>query len=163
MVKIRKFREGDEVRMRQIAPKAFATYARFGIDKTLPRDKVRLRYRIEVENFARRMMKGDPNLHILVADEDGLVQGYIVVGVNEDVSRIFGFKFGSIVSLAVDPKAHGRGIGNKLIARGLAWLKRAGVRYVQVVTDQNNIAAIRAYEKNGFRVIHCSLTLSQYL
>jgi len=42
-------------------------------------------------------------------------------------------------------------------------MKKNGVKYVEVGTDQNNIAAIRTYEKNGFRVIYSGITLSQYL
>ena len=163
MLKIRRFREGDEVRMRQIAPRAFGVYARYGIDKTLPRDKVHECYRREVDGYAERMRKRDDTVQVFVAELDGTVAGYIIVGVNEHVSMIFGFKWGSIVSLAVDPKLHGRGIGTKLIAKGLTWLRERGVRHAQVSTDQNNIAAIRAYEKNGFRVIYSGITLSQYL
>jgi ribosomal protein S18 acetylase RimI-like enzyme len=42
-------------------------------------------------------------------------------------------------------------------------MKDKGVKYAEVLTDQNNIAAIRAYEKNNFRVIYSSIILSQYL
>lgn len=34
---------------------------------------------------------------------------------------------------------------------------------MEVFTDQNNIAAIRVFEKNGFRVIYSGVILSQYL
>jgi len=163
MVKIRGFRDGDESRMKQIAPRAFGVYARYGIDGTLPRPRVRDCYRREVDGYVARVREADPNLEILVAEREGAVAGYIVVGIDERASEIFGFRWGSIISLAVDPKLHGQGIGSRLIARGLAWLKHSGVRYAQVSTDQNNIAAIRAYEKNGFRVIYSGLTLSQYL
>ena len=163
MITIRKFRKGDEVRMRKIAPRAFGVYARYGIDHTLPRDKVDECYRREVDGYVERIRGRDEGLEILVAEQDGRVAGYIVVGTNEHASRVFEFRWGSIVSLAVDPNLHGQGIGSRLIAKGLAWLKRSGVRYAQVSTDQNNIAAIRAYEKNGFRVIYSGITLSQYL
>jgi len=68
-----------------------------------------------------------------------------------------------IISLAVDPPCHGRGIGSALIASSLDWMREKGVKYAEVLTDQNNIAAIRAYEKNNFRVIYSSIVLSQYL
>ena len=35
--------------------------------------------------------------------------------------------------------------------------------HVEVFTDQNNIAAMKLFEKNGFRAIYSGITLSQYL
>ena len=64
---------------------------------------------------------------------------------------------------SVDPDWWGKGIGTKLVEEGLKQLKGMGVEYVEVFTDQNNIAAIRTYEKNGFRVIYSGILLSQYL
>ncbi len=50
-----------------------------------------------------------------------------------------------------------------LVARAMQWFRDQGCEYVEVGTDQNNIAAIRTYEGAGFRTIYCSLTLSQRL
>lgn len=163
MLRIRKFREADETWMKRIAPRAFSVHARYSIDRTLPRDRVRRRYVLEVEGYTARKKKKDDNIEVFVAELQDRVVGYIVVGLDLPTSEIFGFKWGHIISLAVDPGYHNRGIGSRLIARGLRWLKSKGVVYAQVSTDQNNIAAIRAYEKNHFRVIYSGLTLSQYL
>jgi len=92
-----------------------------------------------------------------------LGERYIVLGIDLKRSEIFGFKWGSIVSLAVDPEWWGKGVGSKLVSEGLKWLKSVGVKYVEVFTDQNNIAAIRVYEKNDFRVMYSGILLSKYL
>ncbi len=111
----------------------------------------------------KRVSGREKGFGVLVAEEDEDVVGYIVVAIDKVKSEIFGFSWGHIISLAVDPDYHARGIGSSLIAAGLDWLKEKGVKYAEVLTDQNNIAAIRAYEKNDFRVIYSSIVLSQYL
>lgn len=165
MVVVRSFKEGDEERVKEIASRAFPELGldRLAIDKSLPRDSVRDAYRREAEGYGKRVLKGDENLEMIVAEEGNLIVGYIVLGVNAERSEIFGFKWASIVSLAIDPDWWGKGIASKLVREGLKRLEEIEVRYVEVFTDQNNIAAIRVFEKNGFRVIYSGIILSQYL
>ena len=163
MANIRIFRKGDEGRMKEIAPRAFGVWTRLALDKTLPKERTEEYLRTEATWYISRVLRKEKNFGILVAEEDGDVVGYIVVGIDKTRSEVFGFSWGHIISLAVDPSCHGRGIGSALIASGLDWLKKKGVKYAEVLTDQNNIAAIRAYEKNNFRVIYSSIVLSQYL
>ena len=163
MLRIRKFKKEDSKRLKEIAPKAFMVYARFGIDKTLPRNKTRENYRKEVEGYIERFINKEKDFTILVAEKDKKVVGYIVLKINQRLTEIYGFKWGTIVSLAVDPPCQGKGIGPALVSAGIKWMKKNGVKYAEVGTDQNNIAAIRTYEKNGFRVIYSGITLSQWL
>lgn len=162
MIKIRNFQDGDEQRMREIASRAFSRFARYGIDKKLPKEKTDEYYQEEVSEYVKKVRKDSSNLFILVAYENTAL-GYIVLGIDEKLTRIYNFKWGQIISLAVDPDYHNRGIGSLLISEGLDLLKRKDVKYVEVNTDQNNVAAIRAYEKNGFRVIYSGITLYQHL
>ncbi|MBD3182098.1 GNAT family N-acetyltransferase [Candidatus Poribacteria bacterium] len=163
MANIRPFNRGDESFMEKIAPRAFGVWTRLALDKTLPEEGTR-RYLVkEVKWYIKRCQHRNENLGILVAEEDKEVVGYIVLGIDTMRSNAFGFLWGHIISLAVDPDYHGKGIGSSLIKEGLGWLKDKGVKYAEVLTDQNNIGAIRAYEKNDFRVIYSSIVLSQYL
>jgi len=162
VIKIRNFQDGDEQRMREIASRAFSRFARYGIDKKLPKEKTDEYYQEEVSEYVKKVRKDSSNLFILVAYENTAL-GYIVLGIDEKLTRIYNFKWGQIISLAVDPDYHNRGIGSLLISEGLDLLKRKDVKYVEVNTDQNNVAAIRAYEKNGFRVIYSGITLYQHL
>lgn len=163
MVKIRKFKKEDTERLKKIAPDAFMVYARFGIDKTLPRNKTRINYRKEVEGYIQRFLNKEKDFTILVAEKNKVVAGYIVLKINPRLTELYGFKWGTIVSLAVDPPYQGKGIGPRLVSHAIKWMKKKGVKYAEVGTDQNNIAAIRTYEKNGFRVIYSGITLSQWL
>jgi RimJ/RimL family protein N-acetyltransferase len=55
----------------------------------------------------------------------------------------------------VDPKARGKGIGQKLIEHTICLAVQAEVRCVRLYTstDPNEEAAQRLYEKNGFKEI----------
>ncbi len=163
MVTIEPYAPGDAEPMSQIAPQAFGVWARYGIDRTLPREKTEELYRDEALSYAQRVEHADPHLAVLVARDAGELVGYIVVGVEEELSRRFGLQYGRIISLAVDPPRHGRKIGPQLVAAAMQWFRDRDCRQVEVWTDQNNIAAIRTYEGAGFRVIYCGLALSQRL
>lgn len=163
MVVITPYQAGDEARMVEIAPKAFGVWARYGIDRTLPRDKVDKLYRDEAGTYARRAHEREADFAVLVARDGPHVVGYIVVGVDAGLSQLFELRWGRIISLAVDPPRQGERIGPKLVEAGMTWLRDAGCRHVEVWTDQNNIAAIRTYESAGFRVIYSGVALSQFL
>lgn len=52
----------------------------------------------------------------------------------------------------LDPTIHGKGIGNGLMTRAMAFVRRAGHRHVFLYTFQGLDAACRLYEKHGFRL-----------
>jgi len=165
MVVLKPLEEGEGERVMEIASRAFPGMGldRLAVDKSLPRDKVMEVYRREAEGYVKRALEGDENLEMIVAEEENSVVGYIVLRVDADRSEIFGFKWASMPSLAIDPEWWGRGIGSNLVEEGLKRLDEMGARYVEVFTDKNNIAAITVFEKNGFRGIYSGVILSQYL
>ena len=59
---------------------------------------------------------------------------------------------GYLQRLAVDPRAQGRGVGAELVVDGLRWLRRWGAKEVLVNTQEGNEAAVRLYERMGFRL-----------
>lgn len=162
---IREYRKGDSREMASIAPRAFMGLglARYAIDRGLDRERVSDYYSAEALGYARRVEKGAEPIQILVAELDGRVVAYIVVAIDEANTRQFGLKWGRIISLAVEPEAQGRGIGKALVGAGLDWLSGQGAVYAEVLTDQNNVAAQRAYEANGFRAIYASISYSTRL
>jgi len=162
-VEIDEYQAGDEVRMAEIAARAFARFARHGIDYTLPRNLVEKYYRDEALDFARRCADDEEGLQVFVARCGDQVVGHVVVGVDQERSRQFARQWGEIRSLAVDPDCHHQGIGTKLVDAAMQWFRNQRCEYVEVGTDQNNIAAIRLYEVAGFRVIYCGMTLTQEL
>ncbi len=162
-ITIDNYRPGDEERMKDIAARAFSRFTREGLDFMLPRDKVEDAFREEVQSYTRRAQEQTEGLGVFVARRDGQVVGHIALVVNQGRSQQFGMKWGILASLVVDPDYHHQGIGTALIKRAMEWFREQRCEYVEVSTDQNNIAAIRAYEAAGFRVIYSGLTLSQKL
>lgn len=76
------------------------------------------------------------------------VEGYdgiATVGIHGD--------YGKIGLVAVDAKSRGKGIATGLLSSVDAWLLGNGVERVEVVTQGDNVAARRLYEKSGFSVV----------
>jgi mycothiol synthase len=53
----------------------------------------------------------------------------------------------------VDPAAQRHHLGGALLSAGLAWLHGQGARTVMLYSDDSNVAAVRMYEKRGFRTV----------
>jgi ribosomal protein S18 acetylase RimI-like enzyme len=58
---------------------------------------------------------------------------------------------GYLQRLAVHPAAQRQGLGEALVHDGLRWLRRWGASEVLVNTQEGNAAAVRLYERLGFR------------
>ncbi|TYP52510.1 GNAT family N-acetyltransferase [Thermosediminibacter litoriperuensis] len=56
-----------------------------------------------------------------------------------------------LLSIAVAPEHHGRGIGKKLLEAGLKYMASLGVRRVKLEVRPDNAPAVRIYEKYGFK------------
>jgi len=96
----------------------------------------------------------EEHVHIAVAEnEGGALAGYCICSVRDET--------GELDSIYVEPEYRGRGVGRKLAESGLAWLKRQGCRYIDVLVAGGNEAALPFYEKLGFCVRGTVLRLKQ--
>lgn len=59
---------------------------------------------------------------------------------------------GRIGLVAVSPAARGCGLGHLLVKNATAWCHSRGAKCVRVATQGTNIAALRLYERCGFKV-----------
>jgi RimJ/RimL family protein N-acetyltransferase len=58
----------------------------------------------------------------------------------------------TIWGVYVRPAWRGQGIAQHLVEAGLDWARQQGLKFVKLAVVTTNVAAIRAYQKMGFRV-----------
>jgi GNAT-family acetyltransferase (TIGR03103 family) len=87
---------------------------------------------------------------LAVRDDDGAVVG-TVTGVDHELLFSDPERGSSLWTLAVDPGAGVPGIGIALTRQLAAHFRRAGRAYMDLSVTHDNAAAIRLYEKLGFR------------
>lgn len=118
-----------------------AQFSRFRTDPAMPTDAwVRL-----YERWADNSLAGTMADAVLVARFAGEVVGMLTVGCREGA--------GTIGLFAVDEAVRGRGLGTALLDRGSAWFSEQGCTTASVVTQGDNLAAQRLYERAGYDII----------
>jgi ribosomal protein S18 acetylase RimI-like enzyme len=114
------------------------TDSRFYYDAGFPRERCAALY----ETWIERSCQDFADV-VLVADVDGKAAGYITCKRQTDGT-------GQIGLLGVGSDYQGRGFGSQLIRAALNWFAENGMEQVQVVTQSRNVAAQRAYQRQGF-------------
>ena len=110
---------------------------------------------VRSELYAELLAK--PDTVLLLASADGAVIGYGLAHVSPASGTWVadtwqtGDRVGEIESLAVQPGYRGQGIGSRLLTALTAELATAGVRDLVLGVLPGNDAAIRLYQRQGFR------------
>lgn len=68
---------------------------------------------------------------------------------------------GAIQNLGVHPECRDMGIGQALLLHALDGFRRAGCKYVQLEVTVQNAAAIRLYERFGFRIVETLFKIAE--
>lgn len=122
---LRRAHRGDRPRVLEIDAAAFRPFWRLddsGLDEAL---------------------SATPSSRFRVAVDGRVLTGYAVSG--------RAGQCGYLQRLAVDPTRQGAGLGRALVVDGLRWMWRHRVRRAVVNTQLDNEAALRLYERLGFR------------
>jgi [ribosomal protein S18]-alanine N-acetyltransferase len=56
-----------------------------------------------------------------------------------------------LISVAVDPRWRGQGLGTAMLEHSLAFLRASGVKHLDLMVSTNNREAARLYRRFGFR------------
>jgi ribosomal protein S18 acetylase RimI-like enzyme len=125
---------GDDTFVRALSRRAFATYSR---------------------NPARLVasMLEEHGAETVIAELGGTPVGFAVLGF-EELARDFGPWKRPVVArlnaIAVQPSAHGRGIGRRLLARVEEMARARGAVSITLNTAVTNRRALRLFEPAGF-------------
>jgi dTDP-4-amino-4,6-dideoxy-D-galactose acyltransferase len=115
-------------------------YSRFNLDKKFPNDKFE-------EMYSRWMCNGIEEINgskiLLIYNVQKKIDGFIQIKVVPNVKI-------SIELIAVAPHARGRGIASLLLEDTKSITLSNNIPVIEVVTQDQNIAATKLYLKNGF-------------
>jgi dTDP-4-amino-4,6-dideoxy-D-galactose acyltransferase len=145
-VTFRNFAGKDLSDLRDIA-RVSHRHTRFWNDPNFPRSLCEALYVRWIEKSCAA--RGD---RVLVAELAGRPAGYITC------ERLDNGE-GRIGLFAVAETARGRSVGGGLLGSAIEWFRREGIPKISVVTQGDNAAARRAYEKHGFTVDSTALWL----
>jgi GNAT superfamily N-acetyltransferase len=134
---LRSARDADREKLRAIARTSHGI-TRFYADPRFPDDRCDDFYATWID----RSLEGWAQA-VLVADAGDAPAGYVSVHLDGD--------HGSIGLIAVDAAARGRGLGEALARGAVGWCAREGATTMSVVTQGRNAAALRTFERAGFR------------
>ena len=116
-------------------------YSRFRVDPRIPEDRFLELYRL----WIRKSVTGELAEKVLVVrNEAGTVVGMVTAGDKDGR--------GDIGLLAVADSVRGRSFGVGLVAAAQQWALDRGYSTAQVVTQGDNVAACRLYEKCGYHI-----------
>ena len=66
------------------------------------------------------------------------------------VSTALGSRVAILEDMVVSPKIRGQNVGSSLIEYALDYARKQGCQRITLLTDSDNIAAHRFYERHGF-------------
>ena len=93
----------------------------------------------------------DPDVAVLVAEENDVVLGYAYAGVEDSDWMALRGPAGVLHDIIVDPEHRGRGAGKLLLDATLAFLRSRGAPRVVLSTAARNADAQRLFARAGFR------------
>lgn len=103
----------------------------------------------------------DPDAEVVVAEYNGtLVAGGSVIIKKGNTYNTFD-KYAFLGFMYVEPAYRGRGINSLIIEKLMEWSKKKGLKEIRLQVYSDNIPAIKAYEKVGFKKILTEMRLQR--
>ena len=150
--------------------------------KTAIKDVFCLLHRVFGQGFFVAVENGEVCGYIIMADDikrlwlQAITSGFLKKAIMSTVSGKYGltlstlykivknkllyFRFemttqssAQVLSIAVHPEHQAKGIGQKLLSKGIRHIEALGIKKIKLEVRPNNISAVKIYEKYGFCTI----------
>ena len=108
------------------------------------------------EAFAR--LDADPNIQLMVAQENGAVVGCLQLCILPGLSSQ-GASRGLIEDVRVASNRRSRGIGEQLVRWAIGEARAQGCKLLELLTHHTRVDAQRFYERLGFSKSHVGMTV----
>ena len=131
MIRIRKFKKGDAIKVSNVIKKSFRSIISKNYTKESVEDQIK-------ENSPKKILEKAKKVKYFVAVEKGKIVGF--GGYNEEKIHTF----------FVIPERHGKGIGSKILERVLTEAKKDGIESLKCWSSFN---AENFYASFGFKKI----------
>jgi GNAT superfamily N-acetyltransferase len=151
---IRGITDADWARVGQLGEVLIQAHHRFDGSRFLHPDA--LRAEAYVRHLRGELERGEAMVH--VADEGGLVIGYVFAGIEPESWKELRHRAGFIHDLVVDEAHRGAGAGRALVASAIDWFTARGVRRVMLWSAHSNVDAQRLFQQAGFRPTMIEMT-----
>ena len=103
-------------------------------------------------------LDADPNIKLVVAEEEGAVVGCLQLCILPGLSSQ-GASRGLIEDVRVDARRRSRGIGEQLVRWAVDEARAQGGKLVELLTHHTRVDAHRFYERLGFSRSHIGMTI----
>ncbi len=141
----RKVKESDLNELKQIASKSYGL-SRFYHEPIIGSQKADKLFEVWIDkNFK------DEDTEIFILEESQKVGAFFSAKIKAENA--------TIELVGVSEQFRGKGLGQELLAHGLAELKELGLANIFVVTQGSNVAAQRLYQKMGFMTANAATWL----
>jgi len=128
-------------------------------DDHLGRTRERLEHPLpKVYYDAFERLSSDPNIRLMVEEEDGKVVGCLQLCILPGLSSQ-GASRALIEDVRVTSDRRSRGIGEQLVKWAVGEAKARGCKLVELLTHHTRVDAQRFYERLGFAKSHVGMTI----
>ena len=103
-------------------------------------------------------LDADPNIKLVVAEEEGAVVGCLQLCILPGLSSQ-GASRGLIEDVRVGARCRSRGIGEQLVRWAVDEARAQGCKLVELLTHHTRVDAHRFYERLGFSRSHIGMTI----
>jgi L-amino acid N-acyltransferase YncA len=156
----------DEVRM--IRPDELSDIVKLGVEHIYKRGHYHCDKNLDIKSvnalYGRLVTSSwDRKDSFVVIEEDNLIKGFFIFRWDETLSRITGYKYARMYSLALNSDSRGKGMGKQLFEGMMALAQDKGAEMIDSGYSSKNHASARLHSTFGFYSVYEEITMHTWL